>query len=75
MTRYLAYVKGAKSAIPDNEILVPGEPEERSRRERLTEGVPVAEETWRFLLETARSVGVGEERIPQPRAVRAKEQA
>jgi len=71
VTRYLAYVKGAKSAIPDNEILVPGEPEERSRRERLSEGVPVAEETWKFLLETARSVGVGEERIPQPRAVHA----
>ena len=63
--RYLAFVKNAKSAVPDNEILTPGEPEERSRRERLSTGVPVAEETWRLLLETARSVGVAEERIPQ----------
>jgi uncharacterized oxidoreductase len=63
--RYLAFVKGAKSAVPDNEILTPGEPEERSRRERSRAGVPVAEETWRLLIETARSVGVAEERIPQ----------
>lgn len=70
--RYVAYVKAAKSAPPDTQILMPGEPEERTRRERLTQGVPVAGETWRLLLQTARTVGLDEKRIGQARAVRSK---
>ncbi len=61
--RYVAYVKSARSALPNTETLVPGEPEERTRRERSTEGVPLAEETWSLLLETARSVGLDEKCI------------
>ncbi len=68
--RYVAYVKAAKSAPPNTETLLPGEPEERTRRERLAQGVPLAEETWNFLLETARSVGLDEKRIAQTRSTR-----
>jgi LDH2 family malate/lactate/ureidoglycolate dehydrogenase len=57
---------------PDDETLVPGEPEQRSRARRLSEGVPVSAETWRFLLETARSVGLSEQRIGQTRATPAQ---
>ncbi len=39
-------------------VLVPGEPEERSRRERLVSGIPLAEETWDQILRTARELGV-----------------
>ena len=70
MIRYVAYVKAAKSAPPNTETLLPGEPEERTRRERLAQGVPLAEETWNFLLETARSVGLDEKRIAQTRSTR-----
>jgi uncharacterized oxidoreductase len=73
--RYLAYVKSAKSAIPHEETLVPGEPEQRSRAQRAREGVPVAGETWRLLLETARSVGVSEQRIGQTQAGPAEQPA
>ena len=31
------------------EVLVPGEPEERVRRERERDGIPIAESTWREL--------------------------
>ncbi|GAA1315607.1 Ldh family oxidoreductase [Saccharothrix xinjiangensis] len=31
------------------EVLVPGEPEARTRRARLRDGIPIAEETWREL--------------------------
>jgi LDH2 family malate/lactate/ureidoglycolate dehydrogenase len=31
------------------EVLVPGEPEERIRRERVRDGIPVTENTWREL--------------------------
>ena len=72
VTRYLAYVKAAKPANADDETLVPGEPEQRSRAKRLSEGVPVSAETWGFLLETARSVGVSEQRIAQTRATLAQ---
>jgi hydroxycarboxylate dehydrogenase B len=58
VTRYLAYVKEAKAALPGAETLLPGEPEARTRAQRLTSGVPLAEETWTLLLDTARSVGV-----------------
>src|SRR6266404_3041904 len=71
VVRYVAYVKAAKSAPPNMETLVPGEPEERTRRERLAQGVPLAEETWSSLLETARSVGLDEKRIGETQAARS----
>jgi uncharacterized oxidoreductase len=61
--RYIAYVKQAKAAPPSEETLVPGEPEERTRAERLTHGVPLASETWHFLLEAAQSVGLDQSAI------------
>ena len=61
VSRYVAHVKAAKSATPSTETLVPGEPEERTRRARSVEGIPLAEETLSLLLETARSVGVDEQ--------------
>jgi uncharacterized oxidoreductase len=60
VVRYVAHVKAAKSAAPLTETLVPGEPEERTRRSRSVQGIPLAEETLALLLETARSVGVDE---------------
>lgn len=66
--RYIAYVKQAKAAPPNEETLVPGEPEERTRAERLTHGVPLAEETWRFLLEAAQSVGLDQSAIQRSAA-------
>jgi uncharacterized oxidoreductase len=55
--RYVDFVKQAKPVPPASETLVPGEPEQRTRAQRLQDGVPLTEETWRLLLETARSVG------------------
>jgi hydroxycarboxylate dehydrogenase B len=40
------------------EVLVPGEPEERSRAERLETGIPIPEETWGRITESARELGV-----------------
>jgi hydroxycarboxylate dehydrogenase B len=60
VTRYVAYVKGAKPAPPGTETLVPGEPEQRTRAQRVAGGIPLVQETWTSLLETARSVGVAD---------------
>jgi uncharacterized oxidoreductase len=47
------------------EILVPGEPEARMRKKRLSEGVPLPDDTWAAIVETARSIGLDERRIQQ----------
>jgi uncharacterized oxidoreductase len=56
-------VKSARPATPGGEVLVPGEPEERSKAERLANGVPLPEDTWAAIIEAARKIGVDERRI------------
>ena len=57
VVRYVGYVKQAKPVPPAIETLVPGEPEQRTRAERLQNGVPITEEAWHALIETAHAVG------------------
>jgi hydroxycarboxylate dehydrogenase B len=40
------------------EVLVPGDPERRSRARREVEGIPLPEDTWERLLKTASELGV-----------------
>lgn len=61
--RYVDFVKSAKPAEPNGEVLVPGEPERRARAARERDGVPLADETWRSIAEAARRSGVSEEEI------------
>jgi hydroxycarboxylate dehydrogenase B len=63
--RYIAYFKNAKAVTPGGEVLIPGEPEERQRRQRLAEGVPLPDDTWISILNAAREVGLEEARIRQ----------
>ena len=58
--RFVEYVKSATPARSGDEILLPGEPEERSRARRLAEGVPLPDDTWASIMATARSVGLAE---------------
>ena len=62
MTRYLAWYANAR-AIPGEEVLTPGEPERRARASRTTSGVPLPDETWAAIVQTARDVGVSEEAV------------
>ena len=39
-------------------VLVPGDPEANSRRERATTGIPVPEPTWKELVALAASLGI-----------------
>jgi uncharacterized oxidoreductase len=56
--RYIAFVKEGRPVTPDREILLPGEPEQRTRAQRLTQGIPLAEETWASLRDAARALNV-----------------
>ena len=65
VARYIAYFKSAKPATAGGEVLTPGEPEERTRRQRLAEGVPLPDDTWASIVNAARQAGVDERRIQQ----------
>jgi len=67
--RFIDYVKAARAAPPAQETLLPGEPEARTRAERLQSGVPLPQETWTQLMDTARSLGVEEHRLPRAAGV------
>lgn len=68
IAKYVAFVKSSKPAVAGSEILVPGEPESRMRAKRLAEGVPLPDDTWAAIVETARAVGLDERRIQQAAA-------
>src|SRR5262245_56549647 len=63
MQRFIAWVKSSAKARPDGEILMPGEIEERTKAQRLRDGIDLDETTWSQLRDAARAVGLGEERI------------
>jgi hydroxycarboxylate dehydrogenase B len=52
------YVTGSPPVTPDMPVLIPGDPERQSRAERIAEGVPIDDETWREIIEAARAVNV-----------------
>jgi uncharacterized oxidoreductase len=64
VARYIAYFKGAKPVTAGGEVLIPGEPERRTKAERLKNGVPLPDDAWRSICATAREVGVDPERYP-----------
>jgi uncharacterized oxidoreductase len=63
VARYLAYVKSSKPIEQGGEVLLPGEPEERMRRERSKKGVPLPDDVWTSIATAARQIGVPQERI------------
>lgn len=63
VNRYVSFFKSSRPIEADGEVLVPGEPEIRTRRKRLAEGVPLPVDTWARIVSAARSVGIDEARI------------
>ena len=55
---YANYVKASRLAEGTDEVLVPGEPEARTRSERIKNGVPLQLDTWNSIVATARRLGV-----------------
>jgi len=58
LKRYLDFFRSAKPAESGGEVLLPGEPEERRKKTRLAEGVPLADDAWGAIVEAGASVGV-----------------
>ena len=56
--RFVDWVKASPPATPVSPVLAPGDVERATRRERLSNGVPLDETTWSDLLAAGRSVGI-----------------
>jgi uncharacterized oxidoreductase len=52
------HVKSSRTVAPDGEILMPGEPEARSRVRKLRDGIEIDQTTWSQIEATAASLGV-----------------
>lgn len=58
----LDYIRASPAADPSHPVMLAGEPERRSRAQRLAEGVPIDPASWAEICRAAESVGV----IPPP---------
>lgn len=59
----IAWLKSARPREGVEEVLLPGEPEQRRRRERLAAGVEIDERSWADILAGARAAGVAERQL------------
>ncbi len=55
---FVTHVKSSRTVTPDGEILMPGEPEARTRTRNLREGIEIDETTWGQIAATGQSLGV-----------------
>ena len=58
VAKFVARVKGVPPAQGFDEVLMPGEPENRARKEREVSGIPVPDKTWKAVSELADELGV-----------------
>ncbi len=55
---FVDHVKSSRTVTADGEILMPGEPEARSRGRKLRDGIEIDETTWSQIVATGASLGV-----------------
>ncbi len=60
INRYVDYFKATTPAAGHDGVLVPGEPEARTRADRMKNGVPLPDDTWAAIAAIARDVGIAE---------------
>jgi uncharacterized oxidoreductase len=63
ITRYADFIRATKPVAGVDTVLIPGDPERRTRAERTANGVPLPDDTWAAIVNTAREVGVSEASI------------
>jgi uncharacterized oxidoreductase len=58
LNNFIRYVKSASPSPGFDEVLIPGEPEQRTRSRRLSKGIPVDDVTWEQIQGAGRKVGL-----------------
>ena len=69
VSRYVSYVRQAKPSETGGHTLVPGDPEALSKEQRLRGGIPLPENSWQSIVDTAVSVGIEEAPAAKPAQV------
>jgi hydroxycarboxylate dehydrogenase B len=59
ISRYVDFIRATRPVTGDA-VLIPGDPERKMRADRTRNGVPLPDETWAAIVNTAREVGVSE---------------
>lgn len=62
--QFITFLKSSRRSPGVDEILLPGEVEQRTRLERMARGIDVEDATWRTLIETAKTVSVPDSAVP-----------
>ena len=60
IARYVDFIRATRPISGVDRVLIPGDPERRTRAERTKNGVPLPDDTWAAIVNTAREVGVSE---------------
>ena len=63
ISRYTDFIRQTRPITGVESVLVPGDPERKMRAERTKNGVPLPDDTWAAIVNTAREVGVSEASI------------
>jgi len=63
ISRYVDFIRETKPVSGVDRVLIPGDPERKMRAERTKNGVPLPDDTWAAIVNTAREVGVSEASI------------
>ena len=58
--RYVDFIRATKPVTGVDSVLIPGDPERKTRTERTKNGIPLPDDTWAAIVNTARDVGVSE---------------
>jgi hydroxycarboxylate dehydrogenase B len=58
--RYVDFIRATNRVAGVEEVLIPGNPARKTRAERTRNGVPLPDDTWAAIVNTAREVGVSE---------------
>jgi uncharacterized oxidoreductase len=60
ISRYVDFIRATKPVSGVESVLIPGDPEKKMRADRTRNGVPLPDDTWAAIVNTAREVGVSE---------------
>jgi uncharacterized oxidoreductase len=63
ISRYVDFIRATKPVAGVDAVLIPGDPEKKMRADRTRNGVPLPDDTWAAIVNTAREVGVSEASI------------
>jgi uncharacterized oxidoreductase len=63
ISRYVDFIRATRPIAGVEAVLIPGDPERKMRADRTRNGVPLPDDAWAAIVNTAREVGVSEASI------------